>query len=48
MQAPTPAPLPALSGLHPSAWLVEIEVLGPLTTLSPGASDRLAIDWVLS
>jgi hypothetical protein len=45
LQRPTAAPLESLEGLHPSAHLVELEVLGPLTTLAPGATSTLDIEW---
>lgn len=45
MQAPQPEPMADLQGLHPTAWLVELEVLGPLTRLEPGTSTSLTIDW---
>ncbi|MBF4578001.1 hypothetical protein [Frigoribacterium sp. VKM Ac-2530] len=32
-------------GLHPSAHLVELEVLGPLTTLAPGVTSTLDVAW---
>lgn len=45
MQAPTPSPLEGLSGLHPDAYLAELEVLGPLATLGPGEQAGLDIVW---
>jgi len=45
LQRPTDAPIASLEGLHPSAHLVELEVLGPLTTLEPGASSVLDVEW---
>lgn len=45
LQRPTAAPIESLEGLHPSAHLVELEVLGPLTTLTPGASSTLDVEW---
>ncbi|SMH38158.1 hypothetical protein SAMN06295885_1453 [Rathayibacter oskolensis] len=48
LQRPTAAPIDALAGLHPSAHLVELEVLGPLTALPPGARSELEITWTAS
>ncbi|WP_314101609.1 hypothetical protein [uncultured Frigoribacterium sp.] len=45
LQRPTDAPIESLEGLHPSAHLVELEVLGPLTTLAPGATSTLDVEW---
>lgn len=45
LQRPTTAPIDSLGGLHPSAHLVELEVLGPLTVLPPGARSELEIAW---
>ncbi|WP_164990519.1 DUF4380 domain-containing protein [Agromyces albus] len=45
MQAPIPAPLAELDGLHPDAWLAELEVLSPLTTMRPGESVSFEIGW---
>lgn len=45
MQYPTAAPIASLGGLHPSARLVELEVLSPLHTLAPGESASLDIGW---
>ena len=45
LQRPTAAPIESLEGLHPSAHLVELEVLGPLTTLAPGATSTLDVEW---
>jgi len=47
LQRPTVRPLESLEGLHPSAHLVELEVLGPLTTLAPGASSTLDVEWTV-
>ncbi|MCB2174466.1 MAG: DUF4380 domain-containing protein [Actinomycetales bacterium] len=44
MQYPTGAPVPG--GLWPTARLLEIEALGPLTTLEPGQQVELEIAWV--
>jgi uncharacterized protein DUF4380 len=44
LEYPLPAPLSALGDLDPPARIVECEVLGPLTTLVPGASTTLTID----
>ncbi|QHC67887.1 DUF4380 domain-containing protein [Rathayibacter sp. VKM Ac-2759] len=48
LQRPTAAPIDALAGLLPSAHLVELEVLGPLTGLPPGGRSDLAIAWSAS
>ncbi len=45
MQHPTAEPVAVLDGWQPDAWLVELEVLGPLVTLAPGESTELAITW---
>ena len=45
LQRPTAAPIESLEGLHPSAHLVELEVLGPMTTLAPGATSTLDVEW---
>jgi len=47
MQYPIPEPLAEFGGLHPQAHLVELEVLGPLTTLLPGHCSELALRWHL-
>lgn len=44
MQYPTAAPVPG--GLWPTARLLELEALGPLTTLEPGQAVGLDIEWV--
>ena len=43
LEHPLPAPLAALGDLDPPARIVELEVLGPLTTLAPGTSTGLTI-----
>lgn len=48
LQRPTAEPIRELGDLHPSAHLVELEVLGPLTTLDPGASTSLEIGWTVT
>ena len=45
LQRPTGSAIAALEGLHPSAHLVELEVLGPLTVLEPGAESTLDVEW---
>jgi len=45
LQRPTAAPIAELGDLHPAAHLVELEVLGPLVTLAPGASTSLDVAW---
>lgn len=47
MQAPA-EPIADLSGLHPTDHLAELEVLGPLADLPPGASTSLEVEWVLT
>jgi hypothetical protein len=37
--------LDTLGGLHPDAWLVELEVLSPLHTIDPGEQADFAIMW---
>lgn len=46
-QSPQPEELPGLSGMRPDAWYVELEILGPLTTLEPGASQDFELNWSL-
>jgi hypothetical protein len=43
LEHPLPEPLAELGDLDPPARIVELEVLGPLTTLEPGASTALTI-----
>ncbi|MEA5359527.1 DUF4380 domain-containing protein [Amycolatopsis sp., V23-08] len=43
LEHPLPSPLASLGDLDPPARIVELEVLGPLTTLEPGASTALTI-----
>jgi hypothetical protein len=45
LQFPRPHPLPQLDGLHPTAHLVEMEVLGPLAELPPGGQTSLDVHW---
>ena len=45
LQCPIAEPLAEFSGLHPRAWLAELEVLGPLRTLMPGETSSLEILW---
>lgn len=45
MQAPVAEPIAELSGLHPDAYLAELEVLGPLTELEPGETTHHWIRW---
>ena len=47
MQSPLPEPIRELSGLHPDAHLVELEVLGPWTYLEPGEFSELLIHWTV-
>jgi hypothetical protein len=48
LQTPTPWPIAELGDLHPAADLVELELLGPLTTLEPGESTAASIDWTIT
>lgn len=48
LQYPLGRPLPELGGLAPDAHLVEMEVLSPLVTLSPGEATRLDTTWECS
>ncbi|RSD19814.1 DUF4380 domain-containing protein [Amycolatopsis eburnea] len=43
LEHPLPAPLASLGDLDPPARIVELEVLGPLTRLEPGATTSLTI-----
>ncbi len=45
MQSPIDEPIAQLGGLHPDAWLVELEVLSPLQTLAPGEAMEFALTW---
>jgi hypothetical protein len=47
-ECPQPAPLAGLGDLDPPARIVEVEVLGPLTTLAPGAHASLSIDCTVT
>jgi hypothetical protein len=47
MQYPIAEPLAEFGGLHPQAHLVELEVLGPLTTLEPSQYSELTLRWSL-
>lgn len=46
MQYPTDRPVGA--GLHPTARLLELEALSPLTTLAPGEEVGLDVAWTVS
>ncbi|WP_328447241.1 DUF4380 domain-containing protein [Amycolatopsis sp. NBC_00438] len=48
LEHPLPAPLASLGDLDPPARIVELEVLGPLTTLEPAASTALTIRATLA
>ncbi|MCU1585457.1 MAG: hypothetical protein JWM49_2013 [Microbacteriaceae bacterium] len=48
LQMPTAKPIAELENLHPSAHLVELEVLGPLVNLEPGESTSTVVTWVAS
>ncbi|MET8177010.1 hypothetical protein [Streptomyces clavifer] len=45
MECPLTEGLPHLGGLRPRDHVVECEVLGPLTTLAPGASAALEVEF---
>lgn len=45
MQAPIDHAIEELSGLHPDATLVELEVLAPLVEIEPGESYTAAVSW---
>lgn len=45
LQSPLDAPIEELSGLHPAAWLAELEVLSPLSRIAPGRSFSFATTW---
>lgn len=45
LQYPIAEPLAEFGGLHPQAHLVELEVLGPLTSLAPGEHSDLLLRW---
>lgn len=47
MQSPLAAPIAELSGLHPTAWLAELEVLSPLTTIGAGESFSFESWWTV-
>jgi hypothetical protein len=44
-QSPHSEPLADPPGLHPDAWLVELEVLSPLYTLKPESSSHFSVHW---
>jgi hypothetical protein len=45
LQSPQEDPIAELSGLHPDAYLAELEVLSPRSTIAPGTSIDLALRW---
>ncbi len=47
LEHPLPSPLAELGDLDPPARIVELEVLGPLTTLDPGASMSLTCTGIV-
>lgn len=47
LEHPLPEPLASLGDLDPPARIVELEVLGPLTSLEPGATTSLTIHATL-
>lgn len=47
-QSPQVSPLNGLEGFRPDAWLVELEMLAPLSLLEPGETSRLSIRWEVS
>jgi hypothetical protein len=46
-QHPVAAPIPALDGMRPDAWLAELEVLSPVKRLEPGDDLQLAVGWTV-
>nr|WP_297425249.1 hypothetical protein [uncultured Actinotalea sp.] len=44
-QCPLPEPLEGPGSLHPTAYLVELEVLSPLVDIAPGASVAQELVW---
>ncbi|GAA4664386.1 hypothetical protein [Frondihabitans cladoniiphilus] len=47
LQRPTAEPIASLGDLHPDAHVAELEVLGPLRTLAPGATSELLVTWTI-
>jgi hypothetical protein len=47
MQSPQADPIEELSGLHPDAYLAELEVLSPRSTIAAGESAEYALDWTV-
>lgn len=47
MQFPTKEPIESLQGLTLDARLVELECLSPLTSMQPGESVSLTVDWLV-
>jgi len=45
MQSPQLQPIAELSGLHPDAYLAELEVLSPRSKIGPGASIDITLRW---
>lgn len=45
MQSPQTSPIAELSGLHPGAYLAELEVLSPRSMMRPGESRDLELRW---
>ena len=45
MQSPQDSPIAELSGLHPDAYLAELEVLSPRSMMRPGESRDLELRW---
>lgn len=48
MQSPQERPIVELSGLHPDAYLAELEVLSPRSIIGPGRSIDYALTWQVS
>lgn len=45
MQSPLEHPIAELSGLHPDAYLAELEVLSPRFAIAPGATVEYSLGW---
>lgn len=45
MQSPQQQPIVELSGLHPDAYLAELEVLSPRSVIGPGRSIDYGLQW---
>lgn len=47
MQSPQAHPIVELTGLHPDAYLAELEVLSPSFDIQPGANAVFRLDWTV-